>query len=250
MSGGMHEQMSRKREREHTLMQSLPGLTRTLRILHYTKDQIPASHRSETGGIEGLLIFNEGQNTYSNQHTDFMRILLQACNLPNVWNYTRKGSAQELAIPIWHAGHVLPIHGPNTTQSITDRIKAVAEDNTDGVGLKMKELKFIVVPSQQDLVMSDATAKFIHMQFGITVPAAIATVDMRSQLNNQQQDRTPPRAGSTAVSACSSPANSISLASSSDLAEGLQILRGVKRSMQARGVWVEADAQSSQCAQM
>ena len=102
--------MSRKREREHTLMQSLPGLTRTLRILHYTKDRIPASHRSETGGIEGLLIFNEGQNTYSNQHTDFMRILLLACNFPNVWNYTRKGSSQELAIPIWHAGHVLPIY--------------------------------------------------------------------------------------------------------------------------------------------
>ena len=101
----------------------------------------------------------------------------------------------------------------------------------------MKELKFIVVPSQQDLVMSDATAKFIHMQFGITVPAAIATVDMRSQLNNQQQYRTPPRAGSTAGSACSSPASSISLASSSDLAEGLQILRGVKRSMQAQGVY-------------
>ena len=135
-------------------------------------------------------------------------------------------------------------------QSITDRIKAVAEDKTDGVGLKMNELKFVVVPSQQDLIMSDATAKFVHLQFGITVPAAIAAVDMRSQLNNQQQDRTPPRAGSTAGSSCSSPSSSISLAAAPDVAEGLQILRGVKRSMQAKGVWVETDAPTSQCAQM
>ena len=53
---------------------------------------------SETGGIEGLLIFNKGQNTFQNTHTDFMRILLQACNIPKVWNYlyTRKQAAVEL----------------------------------------------------------------------------------------------------------------------------------------------------------
>ena len=69
--GGMQEQMSRKREREQVLMQSLPGMTRTLRIQHYSKAQIPTTFLSETGGIEGLLIFNEGQNTFQNTHTDF-----------------------------------------------------------------------------------------------------------------------------------------------------------------------------------
>jgi hypothetical protein len=72
----MHEQMTRKREREATLMQSLPGSNRKLRIQHYSKAQIPTNYLSETGGIEGLLIFNEGQYTYQNAHTDFMRILL------------------------------------------------------------------------------------------------------------------------------------------------------------------------------
>ena len=94
----MHEQMSRKREREAALMQSLPGSNRKLRIQHYSKAQIPTNYLSETGGIEGLLIFNEGQNTFQNTHTDFMRILLQACNIPKVWNYlyTRKQAGVEL----------------------------------------------------------------------------------------------------------------------------------------------------------
>ena len=134
----MHEQMSRKREREATLMQSLPGSNRKLRIQHYSKAQIPTNYLSETGGIEGLLIFNEGQYTYQNAHTDFMRILLQACNIPNVWNYTRRQvGAETLNIPVWHVGQVIPIHGSHTVQSITNRMKFVAEDKTNGVGLKM-----------------------------------------------------------------------------------------------------------------
>ena len=93
---------------------------------------------SETGGIEGLLIFNEGQYTYQNAHTDFMRILLQACNIPNVWNYTRRQvGAETLNIPVWHVGQLIPIHGSHTVQSITNRMKFVAEDKTNGVGLKM-----------------------------------------------------------------------------------------------------------------
>ena len=86
----MQEQMSRKREREALLMQSLHGMKRTLRIQSTTarrRSRLPTSELSETGDIEGLLIFNEGQNTFQNTHTDFMRILLQACNIPNVWNY-------------------------------------------------------------------------------------------------------------------------------------------------------------------
>ena len=85
-----------------------------------------------------MLIFNEGQYTYQNAHTDFMRILLQACNIPNVWNYTRRQvGAETLNIPVWHVGQVIPIHGSHTVQSITNRMKFVAEDKTNGVGLKM-----------------------------------------------------------------------------------------------------------------
>ena len=88
----MYEQMSRKDEREVVLMQSLPGSNRTLRIQHYSKAQIPTTYLSETGWrYRGLAhLHNEGQNTFQNTHTDFMRILLQACNIPsipNVWNY-------------------------------------------------------------------------------------------------------------------------------------------------------------------
>ena len=178
--GGMHEQMSRKREREAALMQSLPGSNRKLRIQHYSKAQIPTNYLSETGGIEGLLIFNEGQNTYQNPHTDFMRILLQACNIPNVWNYTRKQvGAETLNIPVWHAGQVTPIHGSHTVQSITNRMKFVAEDKTKFGWLSEEKIAgggalFVLAGSVWTRLLRGAGAHpCTHTWFGASVPALV-----------------------------------------------------------------------------
>ena len=51
MSGSMQEQMSRKRDREQQMLETLPGTTRALRIQHYSKNQIPRHFLSETGGL-------------------------------------------------------------------------------------------------------------------------------------------------------------------------------------------------------
>ena len=70
--GGMQEQMSRKREREALLMQSLQGMKRTLRIQSTTarrRSRLPTSELSETGGIEGLLIFTTRARTPSRTPT-------------------------------------------------------------------------------------------------------------------------------------------------------------------------------------
>ena len=47
----VREQISQKRERESLLLGSLPGTTRSLRILSYTKQQLPTHFLSEVGGL-------------------------------------------------------------------------------------------------------------------------------------------------------------------------------------------------------
>ena len=125
------------------------------------------------------------------------------------------------------------------------RIKSVAEDQGQN-GLKMASLTFDIVQSDIDLIMRDCTAHHICRQHGLNVPPAIAEA-------HQVQVQTPPRVGSG--STASSPGSSASHAGSASsgmqpqFVEAINILRGIKRTMQARKMWVEEDEQS-QCAQM
>ena len=83
--------MQGKRQKTAMLQASLPGTSRTLRILTFTKAQLPSAHVLETGGLNGMIIFNEYGSTFSQVHTTFMRLMLSMCNFPNIYNYSNKG---------------------------------------------------------------------------------------------------------------------------------------------------------------
>ena len=136
----------------------LAAALRTVRILTFNKDQLPTAHRLELGGFDGMLIFNDGQQTFDAEHTTWIRVLMTACKYPNVWNCSTR--AHSPSVPSWQTGVALPLHGMHTVESIMSRIKFVAEDKTAS-GLKMASLEFEIVPSDSALVMRDATAKHI-----------------------------------------------------------------------------------------
>ena len=76
--------MQGKRQKTITLQATLPGTSRTLRILTFTKTQLPSAHVLETGGLNGMIIFNDNGSTFSQDHTTFMRLMLAMCNFPNI----------------------------------------------------------------------------------------------------------------------------------------------------------------------
>ena len=84
----IQEAMAKKRKAADTMQAILEGQTRTVRILTYTKAQLPTAHCLELGGFDGMLIFSDGQATFNVQQTTSIRVLLRACNWPNVYNYT------------------------------------------------------------------------------------------------------------------------------------------------------------------
>ena len=252
----IQETMAKKRKAADTMQAILEGQTRTVRILTYTKAQLPTAHCLELGGFDGMLIFNDGQATFNVQQTTFIRVLLRACNWPNVYNYSSTG--QTPFVPAWQTGAALPFHGPHNVESITARIKLVAEDTTAS-GLKMASLIFEIVPSDVPLVMRDATAKHICLQHGMNVPPAIADAyQCQSAENHGYQcqsvfQTTPPRSTNSTASSPGSSASHGGAPSSTmqaEFVEGIKILRGIKRAMQARKIWVDEEEAPNQCAQM
>ena len=237
--------MQGKRQKASMLQASLPGTSRTLRIVTFTKAQLPSAHVFETGGLNGMIIFNANGSTFTQDHTTFMRLMLNMCNFPNIYNYSNKNEYPQ--VPTWQSGVALPLYENRTTDTLTARIKSVAEDQGQN-GLKMASLTFDIVESDIDLIMRDCTAHHLCRQHGLNVPPAIAEA-------HQVQVQSPSRvsSGSTASSPGSSASHAGSASSGSGMqpqfVEGINILRGIKRTMQARNVWVEADEQT-QCAQM
>ena len=51
--------MKNKRRKAVALQASLPGQSSTLRILTFTRDQLPSSLLLETGGLTGMIVFND-----------------------------------------------------------------------------------------------------------------------------------------------------------------------------------------------
>ena len=82
--------MKNKKQKTEELQASLPNSSRSLRILVFTRAQLPSSHVLETGGLTGMIIFNNNGSTFSQDHTTFVRLLLAVCNFPNIYNYSNK----------------------------------------------------------------------------------------------------------------------------------------------------------------
>ena len=180
------------------------------------------------------------------------QVLLNAAALKNIYNYPIPGLQEELAIPPAQQGPAIPIFGEMTTQAWLSKLKAVAEDQTIG-GLKMANLAFSVMPMHHmPLAMRDGTAKFVFTVYNVPIPAALADVVMTNQ--PPKTDQTPmgtspvgtPQRGSASAS-WSSPAPY--QVRQTEVLEVLAILRGIKRAMLARGLWIEEGTQQNQCAQ-
>ena len=170
------------------------------------------------------------------------QVLLNAAALRNIYNYPIPGLQEELAIPPAQQGPAIPIFGEMTTQAWLSKLKAVAEDQTIG-GLKMANLAFSVMPMHMPLAMRDGTAKFVFTVYNVPIPAALADVVMTNQTPPSPVGT--PQRGSASAS-CSSPAPQVQ---QTEVLEVLAILRGIKRAMLARGLWIEEGTQQNQCAQ-
>eukprot|EP00964_Phaeocystis_antarctica_P162477 scaffold136846_cov99-Phaeocystis_antarctica.AAC.2 len=94
----------------------LAAALRTVRILTFNKDQLPTAHRLELGGFDGMLIFNDGQQTFDAEHTTWIRVLMTACKYPNVWNCSTR--AHSPSVPSWQTGVALPLHGMHRNRRV------------------------------------------------------------------------------------------------------------------------------------
>ena len=133
-------------------------------------------------------------------------------------------------------------------------------ENQTPMGLKMKSLDFMVTLGDETLTMRDATAKCIYEKHGVAVPESLAHVVVTNQVVPGLGGGVPNHG---VFSASQSPASSPNRSSpahsnagrfgsshmQAEIAEGLAIVRGIKRSMQARHMWVEAEEQQNQCSQ-
>ena len=249
------EKMGRKRQLEGDMYQALAGASKTLQLTHFTKDMLIATHTTEDGGFEGMLIFNEKQDTFSADTTTLYRLIMQYAQVPNVWNYGVTGQVPFVLDK--QKGPALPLFKGVTIETVLMKLKAAAENQTPH-GLKMERLDFIVTPGDETLTMRDATAKCIYEKHGVAVPESLAHVVVTNQVVPGLGGGVPNHF-SASQSPASSP-NRWSPASSNagrlgashmqaEIAEGLAIVRGIKRSMQARHMWVEAEEQQNQCSQ-
>ena len=249
------EKMGRKRQLEGDMYQALAGATKTLQVTHFTKDMLIATHTTEDGGFEGMLIFNEKQDTFSADTTTLYRLIMQYAQVPNVWNYGVTGQVPFVLDK--QKGPALPLFKDVTLETVLMKLKAAAENQTPH-GLKMKCLDFIVTLGDETLTMRDATAKCIYEKHGVAVPESLAHVVVTNQVVPGPGGGVPNHF-SASQSPASSP-NRWSPASSNagrfgashmqaEIAEGLAIVRGIKRSMQARHMWVEAEEQQNECSQ-
>ena len=71
--------------------QALQGAIKTLQVTHFTKAQLLPTHTMDIGGIEGILVFNEKQNTFAPETITFYRLLMQYAQVVNIWNYAVSG---------------------------------------------------------------------------------------------------------------------------------------------------------------
>ena len=101
--------MKNKKQKTEELQARLPNSSRSLRILVFTRAQLPSSHVLETGGLTGMIIFNNNGSTFASDHTTFVRLLLAVCNFPNIYNYSNKNEYPQ--VPSWQNGAALPLHG-------------------------------------------------------------------------------------------------------------------------------------------
>ena len=106
--------MKNKKQKTEELQASLPNSSRSLRILVFTRAQLPSSHVLETGGLTGMIIFNNNGSTFASDHTTFVRLLLAVCNFPNIYNYSNKFEYPQ--VPPWQNGAALPLYGDRTTE--------------------------------------------------------------------------------------------------------------------------------------
>ena len=243
------ETIGRKRKLELDMYVALEGISKTLQVTYFSKAQLLSTHTMAIGGIEGVLIFNEKQNTFAPETVTFYRLLMQYAQVGNIWNY---GVAGQLPFVLdKHKGPALPLWTDVTIEMVLQKLKVVAENQTP-MGLKLKSLDFIVTPAEEILTMRDATAKCFYEKFGMKVPESLKDVVVTNQVAP---------AHSASQSPASSPAHSASSSGSSashsggnsmmqaQIGEGMAILRGIKRSMEARNMWVEEMGHQNNCAQ-
>ena len=84
----MEEKIQVKRQRTETLVASLPGQSKKVRVVTFTQAQLPKAHVTETGGLLGMILFNDGQATFRQDNTTFVRALLMNSNHANIYNYS------------------------------------------------------------------------------------------------------------------------------------------------------------------
>ena len=122
----VEEKIQVKRQRTEAFVASLPGQSKKVRVVTFTQAQLPKAHVTETGGLLGMVLFNDGQATFQQDNTSFVRALLMNSNYPNIYNYSSVNQYPQ--VPHWQNGAALPVYGDCTVDSITARIKSVAED--------------------------------------------------------------------------------------------------------------------------
>ena len=89
----MQERMGAKRQLEVDMYQALTGASRTLQLTHFTRDMLLDTHTMDVGGFEGMIIFNEKQNTFGPDKTTLYRLIMQYAQVPNIWNILQRGGA-------------------------------------------------------------------------------------------------------------------------------------------------------------
>ena len=243
------ETMGRKRKLELDMYVALEGISKTLQVTYFSKAQLLSTHTMAIGGIEGVLIFNEKQNTFAPETSTFYRLLMQYSQVPNIWNYAVSGQLPFVLDK--HKGPAIPLWTDVTIEVILQKLKIVAETQNP-MGLKLKSLDFVVTPAEEILTMRDATAKCFYEKFAMKVPESLKDVVVTNQVApahsaSQSPASSPARCGSSPGSSAShSGGNSMMQA---QIGEGMAILRGIKRSMEARNMWVEEMGHQNDCAQ-
>ena len=159
----------------------------------------------------------------------------------NVYNYAVKDQTPH--VRDHHKGPVVPTWGECDINFFMAKLKSAAETPVPE-GLGMTKLEFVVKKSDEVLSMRHATAKLLYMNHGLAVPDELEHVEVTNQPSSSSSSNssTPQRDYSAANR---SAANRV--LTQADGGEALNILRGVKRSLEAVGKWVPEEAAPNQC---
>ena len=136
-----------------------------------------------------------------------------------------------------HKGPAVPTRLDCDINFIISKLKTAAETAIpEGLGM-LTELEFIIKKSDEVLAMRHATAKDLYQRLGLAAPDLIEHVEVTNQPSSNY---------SRSSSNSSNPQRENSAANrvltQADMGEGLNILRGVKRSLEAAGHWVPEEA--------